>query len=395
MKTGFVSGTGCRRLHSGAVAALGARPFEPPAGAFCLLLISLLLVGGTASAATQMYVLGALSVKSFGNLTSDGTTYPYTSRVYLGIPRGPVECGTSSNWCSAGNPAVQRGHPLRGSAVFSVTPTLGSVPFDLPQGMLKRKLGVPATTFTYGPGGTKRPANGSPGYSYGYSSYFFSLSYADLENQAGGFFGGNGGPPGGFGITHTEGGYPAGSVNVTASGQRFGGTMNLLGYYLTTHYYNRSVGWSLALFSTWELPAVGGGKATTAAAGGLQVGGTNFRFNTGVQGTYTEFVVATVFPWTTGTATVTATRGQFFTVTRQSGYDSRNEEGAGNIQLVTPMLTHWTCPACGSDYETGAIGVMKLRFIPVPEPGNLLALVAGISLLGLLYRRRVGTEHRD
>ena len=60
--------------------------------------------------------------------------------------------------------------------------------------------------------------------------------------------------------------------------------------------------------------------------------------------------------------------------------------GAGNIQMVSPMLTHWNCPACGSDYETGGIGVMNLQFVDAPEPASALMLLAGISALGLIYR---------
>jgi hypothetical protein len=69
---------------------------------------------------------------------------------------------------------------------------------------------------------------------------------------------------------------------------------------------------------------------------------------------------------------------------KRTGYDNRTAGGSGHIQLVSPMLTHWTCPACGTDWETGGIGVMHLEM--VPEPANAIMLAAGISLLGLVYR---------
>jgi hypothetical protein len=65
----------------------------------------------------------------------------------------------------------------------------------------------------------------------------------------------------------------------------------------------------------------------------------NTAFNTGVGAAYTRTVVATAFPWTTGTATVTARHGPYQTI-------------------------------------------MKLRF--VPESGPVLMLLAGLSLLALL-----------
>jgi hypothetical protein len=56
--------------------------------------------------------------------------------------------------------------------------------------------------------------------------------------------------------------------------------------------------------------------------------------------------------------------------------------GGGVIQLVTPMLTHWT----GGKHQ-GLVGILRLQF--VPEPSSWVMLVAGTAFLGLLYRRRV------
>jgi hypothetical protein len=356
-----------------------------------LLLVAVIGIASSASAAVSMYSQGMLSVKGFGNDTTNGTTYPYDTLVYLGIPLGTFcnQLKGQPYQCSGVLPLAQDGAPLSGWNAHSVPVPGIPVPFDMAQSQVQRKLGVPATTFTYGPGGTKHPQNGTPGGSFSYYfPYIYSYSYADLKNAAGSFFGGGGGPPGGFNFALTEGGYPAGSVKVTAGNNQFGGTMRLLGSYFTNNGYQQTIGLSVAISSTWLFQAVGGGKASTVstANAGFHMSATNYGINTGVGAQYTDFVDATAFPWTTGTATVTAVRGEFFSVMKRSGYDNRLADGLGNIQMVSPMLTHWNCPSCGSDFETAAIGILKLEFVPVPEPANALMLVAGISMLGLVYR---------
>jgi hypothetical protein len=89
-----------------------------------------------------------------------------------------------------------------------------------------------------------------------------------------------------------------------------------------------------------------------------------------------------VFPWTTGAVEVTATGGPQSTVLKRTGYDNRTPGGAGNIQMVSPSLTHWKNPL--SDYYTGSIATIKLTFIP--EPDAWMMLVSGIGTLAILYR---------
>jgi hypothetical protein len=349
-----------------------------------LLLVAVIGVTSAASAATSMYSIGSLSVQGFANDTTTGSTYPYTARVYLGIPLGTF-CNEFKGLspCSGAASVAQNGRPLNGYQHHSLPTVSGPVPFSLAEGRLKQRLGIPATTFTYGLNGTKRPANGVPGGSFSYYyPYIYSYSYADLKNAAGNFFGGGGGP-GNWSKTLTESGLNAGSVKVTAGANKYGGTMGLLGFYFSNNGYQRSVGLSVAVSSNWLFSQVGAGKASTVGVG-VTATGVNYGVNTGVGATYTGFVKATAFPWTTGTVTVTATRGPFFSVQQRTGYDSRTGAGGGNIQMVSPMLTHWTCPACGTDYETGAVGVLNLEF--VPEPENILMFVSGLSMLGLLYR---------
>ena len=45
-------------------------------------------LAGTASAGVQMYAKGSLSIKGFGNDTTNGAVYPLSTVVYLGIPLG-------------------------------------------------------------------------------------------------------------------------------------------------------------------------------------------------------------------------------------------------------------------------------------------------------------------
>jgi len=91
------------------------------------------------------------------------------------------------------------------------------------------------------------------------------------------------------------------------------------------------------------------------------------------------------FPWTTGSVTVTAAdRGPHKTVHYAHGYDNRTPmSGRGTIQLVSPMLTRWFGY---TDYETGGIAVLRIKFLP--EPQTWAMLLAGVSLLGVGYRLR-------
>jgi hypothetical protein len=94
------------------------------------------------------------------------------------------------------------------------------------------------------------------------------------------------------------------------------------------------------------------------------------------------------FPWTTGSVTVTAVgNGPHKTVHYARGYDNRNTttpNGMGTIQLVTPLVTNWTQPALVID--TAGVGILRIKF--VPEPQTWAMLVAGVSLLGVVYRIR-------
>ena len=89
-----------------------------------------------------------------------------------------------------------------------------------------------------------------------------------------------------------------------------------------------------------------------------------------------------------GSVSVTAVgRGPHRTIELRKGFDNRDSKGVGTIQLVTPLITKWLQP--GSNFETGGVAILRL-----PEPQKWLALIAGLSLLGVLYRVRIWRESR-
>ena len=84
--------------------------------------------------------------------------------------------------------------------------------------------------------------------------------------------------------------------------------------------------------------------------------------------------------WTTGQVGNFAKTGAYYTSQWRTGYDNRTTGGLGNIQLVTPTLTHWLSPGWNS--HTAQLGILTLQ---VPEPDAVLLLVAGGGALGLLF----------
>ena len=67
--------------------------------------------------------------------------------------------------------------------------------------------------------------------------------------------------------------------------------------------------------------------------------------------------------------TVIAKEGSYATTLQRSGYDTLTPAGARNIQLVTPVLTHWARGGGNVLNHTGQIAILKIRL--VPEPGAL------------------------
>lgn len=161
--------------------------------------------------------------------------------------------------------------------------------------------------------------------------------------------------------------------------------MRLLGSITRKACYFRNGGCSLGSMN-WRYDAIG---ASGYKAGGVLTSPSIFTYSaqyyhSALMQASTVMARGERFPWTTGSVTVTAVgRGTHRTIERRKGYDNR-VKGVGTIQLVSPVVTRWLQPA--ANYETS--GVAVLRFMFLPEPGKMLALVAGLSLLSVLYRIR-------
>jgi len=219
----------------------------------------------------------------------------------------------------------------------------------------------------------------------GYGVYLFDVHYGDLKNDAG-VFGKNLGD-GTIPTINRSGG--ARVVRQTSGKNQFGGVMRLLGtYYSIAGYLYNGLTTSINKY-TYLFDYLGHGGQATAAGVVTQghlasAGQTNFPaypYPPYSPPDYTSYIYAEVFKWTTGTVRVTAT-GLFPTVLERKGFDNRTGMGAGQIQMVSPMLTHWVS-IFGEDH-TASIGVMKLTF--APEPEQWMVLGAGAAVLGLLFR---------
>jgi hypothetical protein len=218
--------------------------------------------------------------------------------------------------------------------------------------------------------------------------YIYSYTYATLRNTAGVFGPGNG--PGAFSLDLYSGlGDTVANINVKQGGAKFGGTMTMLGALTSKACYYRHGGCSLGS-NNWRYDAVGTPAHTSlgVVTRGYVVTYRAYHYHTNLMQMSTINVEGLRFPWTTGSATVTATaRGPHKTVHYAHGYDNRNTTtltGKGTIQLVSPVLTRWLQPA--SNYETGGMGILKIKFMP--EPHSWAMLLAGVSLLGVGYRMR-------
>jgi hypothetical protein len=216
--------------------------------------------------------------------------------------------------------------------------------------------------------------------------YIYSYTYGTVRNDAGAFGPGQG--PGSFNIVYPDATSPFASVNVKQGKAKFGGTMKLLGAFTTkVCYWLRAGGGGCSLgVMDWRYEAIG---APATMTGTITMGAiyTNYtRYYNTAQGAYSAITAeGSRFPWTTGAVTVTAVaRGPHKTIHYAQGYDNRTTAlGKGTIQLVSPVITRWFGY---TDYETGGVAVLRIKF--VPEPQTRAILIAGVSLLGVGFRMR-------
>jgi hypothetical protein len=327
--------------------------------------IALTLTLAPAAHAAPAMFQASLILHAFGNDTTMGQTFPSNTYTFYALPLG-YECYNyrRTSWGKTTPPrplycpqsVLQKGHPATGAGVL-VQGTGATPSIALPQSA----IGVTTTGLLK---------------SYGYGSTA-SQTYATFVNAAGSFFAGGGPAATAMGkgsVTHMGPASRTGTWIIQQGENGFGGAMGLLGKFGATVYWGASIGGFTSTFSWNMIRALG---RSTADPDRTFI---NTEMYTGGR-TYGN--VATGTPWTTGTVTLYARDGSydyFPTVLRRAGYDNRTALGYGNIQLVTPSLTHsWD----GWD-NTGHIGILKLRV--VPEPGSLLLLAAGTGVLVLLRR---------
>jgi hypothetical protein len=263
---------------------------------------------------------------------------------------------------------AQLGAPLSGSGSASVNTAVNPPSFTF--------AAAPAT----GPGGMRRTTLGSFNNT---PPYLYSYTYRTLRNDAGNFF--KNGGPGSFSFAYKQGANTVAKAVVKAGANQFGGTMKLLGTETGKVCFFLNQGCSLG-GADWKY-RVAGDAPTTTTYGSVRkiVSFTTMYYNTAGMGSSTVMVIGSRFPWTTGTVSVTAAgRGPHRTVHERKGFDNRDSQGVGTIQLVTPLITKWLQPA--TNFETGGVGILNMKFMP--EPHKWMMLVGGLSLLGVLYRAR-------
>ena len=221
----------------------------------------------------------------------------------------------------------------------------------------------------------------------------YSYTYAALRNDAGFFGPGRG--PGDFSVVNKAGGVTVARLKNKAGAAKFGGTMRMFGALTSKACYYRNGGCSIDK-RHWRYDAIGTYAPTQngVVTGGYVVFNEVYYYYCAP--TIPPYFCATTpsiegsrFPWTTGSVTVTAVgRGPHKTVHYAHGYDNRNKttpSGRGTIQMVSPVLTRWLRP--GANFETGGIGILRIKFLPEPQAWTILA--AGVALLYLGYRMRV------
>jgi hypothetical protein len=275
--------------------------------------------------------------------------------------------------------------PLRGK-VMKGAPVQGTGSASTSGVADPRSFTLPAAAATPTAPGMRRTTLGE--FNRGFP-YLYSYTYAQLRNDVGTFSQGGGffsalAAPNTLSFPYNKGGVVAKAV-VKKGPNSFGGVMRLLGSITRKACYFRNGGCSLGSMN-WGYDAIG---ASGYKAGGVLTAPSIFTYSaqyyhSALMQASTVMALGERFPWTTGSVTVTAAgRGPHRTIERRKGYDNR-VKGVGTIQLVSPVVTRWLQPS--ASYETSGIAVLRFKFLP--EPGTLIALVAGLSLLSVLYRIR-------
>ena len=353
----------------------------------------------SAQAGPAMFQASFLMQRRANDVTT-GTFHPYNTYTFIGMPLGH-NCQSFYSYTYYGTPApyycsqttLQAGSPATGSGTLaSGSLTVGG------------SIGLPSKAFGHGNWlGSGTPSlppwttpisarNGITGFLPIYYPYLQSHTYATFHNAAGTFVAGNG-PAAGGTIFRSGKAKRLGSWRVTPKpgGAHLGGAMTILGrlgahrQYVNplrpgTHDGTGSRNMIKAMGRTW-------GTSMAPADTMNPYTKTDAYYNSAYQTTSTISALATGSLWTTGDVTVYAKTSYFTTIVRRGGFDTTTGTGTTkvrNLQLVTPVLTHWQGPIV--NLHTGHIGVLNLQLTAAPEPSAVLLLAAGGGVLALLYR---------
>ncbi|MBW1845298.1 MAG: SUMF1/EgtB/PvdO family nonheme iron enzyme, partial [Deltaproteobacteria bacterium] len=306
---------------------------------------------------------------TFGNDQVDGSGFPFDQKTFIARPLA-ARCNPANGGVSCGTATLQKGAPVVGSGTALLDTRVSPPGFDLPPAALKATAtgSLPQfrpyqyiSTYLSSQPNTNAQASFGQGFDYGKRSFLFPV-YSGTKAR----------------------------VAINPGVNRFGGTMRILGTMgarRAHEYQNKTfVGTGRSIFGLRSPPC----SITCYVIGGAAY----FRYQqyqTSMGDATTPEVISVGFSWTTGTVSVTATEGPFPTRLRRSGYDNRTANGLGTIQMVTPRIVKWDFPNRSAPWDryTGAIGILRLKF--VPEPSGWVMMIAGVAFLSIGYKtRRVG-----
>jgi hypothetical protein len=355
-----------------------------------------LSIAAPAAAAPEMFEASFI-FHAWGNDVSSGTPSPYATNDWTALPLG-YDCmhvepyttngAPASSWCSPAK--MQGGHPAAGA--WSADLGTGMPPrITLQQSDFGIHLGYWWTTYPWGQGDCCRGIFPKPCW----SSYLQTATYATFVNAAGSFFAGGGAAAGAGYVNRTPmAKMSPGTWRIRAGKNAFGGAMGLLGKYGATRRWTiwGKTGTYRGVSSWAMVPDVGRPLFNTIVGYGAMgtplyqnpFSKTDMWYKTTPKGQVkasTILAIGSGTLWTTGQVGAFAKTGAYYTSFYRTGYDNRTPAGLGNIQLVTPTLTHWLSPAILD--HTAHIALLTIR---VPEPSAVLLLAAGAGALAYLRR---------
>jgi hypothetical protein len=307
---------------------------------------------------------GELILHTVANDQTTETQFPFDRPFFIARPLG-ARCNAGNGGVTCGATTLQKGAPLKGTVALNI--------------------GASAPSFTLPRSALKATVTGSLPL---YSPYKYISTYANGLGNGTGFFSPGGGP-GKRTFTVPGNGGPGARIAISPGAKQFGGTMRLLGLmgskraheykhktFVGTHNFLASVLGGSCTGTECLLP-------TTAPTATIYM-----KYRTIMGKATTVLMTPWGLPWTTGVVSVTATAGPLPTLFQRNGYDNRTSKGLGTIQMVAPQLVRWEFPNREApwDRHTGAIGILRIKF--VPEPSGWVMLVAGVGFLVASKPRR-------